>query len=83
MAGKEEAEAGDTEFLAWDTYSRRRIDMVERKDHGDEVIAHEFDYSVKNQARNVGGKGWPPAARQVSVQASGIWGLHCGASLWG
>ena len=25
--------------------------MVERKDHGDEVIAHEFDYSIKNQAR--------------------------------
>ena len=25
--------------------------MVERRDHGDEVIAHEFDFSIKNQAR--------------------------------
>ena len=37
------------QFLAWDTFARRRVDMVSRVDHGDEVIAHEFDYSVEKQ----------------------------------
>lgn len=35
--------------MAWDTFSRRRIDLVGRKDDGDQVIAHEFDFSVPNQ----------------------------------
>ena len=37
------------QFMAWDTFSRRRIDLVGRKDDGDQVIAHEFDYSLPNQ----------------------------------
>ena len=37
------------QFLAWDTLARRRVDMIGRKDKGDELIAHEFDYSVENQ----------------------------------
>ena len=37
------------QFLAWDTFARRRVDMIGRKDHGDEVIVHEFDYSVEKQ----------------------------------
>ena len=37
------------QFLAWDTFARRRVDMIGRVDHGDEVIAHEFDYSVEKQ----------------------------------
>ncbi|CAL8465140.1 g4675 [Coccomyxa elongata] len=40
---------GLRQFLAWDTFARRRVDMIGRKDHGDEVIVHEFDYSVENQ----------------------------------
>ena len=35
--------------MAWDTFSRRRIDLIGRKDDGDQVIAHEFDFSVPNQ----------------------------------
>lgn len=35
--------------MAWDTHARRKIDLVGRKDAGDQVIAHEFDFSVKNQ----------------------------------
>lgn len=35
--------------MAWDTFSRRRIDLVGRKDDGDQVIVHEFDFSVPNQ----------------------------------
>lgn len=34
------------QFLAWDTYARRRIDFVGREDEGDKVIAHEFDATV-------------------------------------
>lgn len=41
------------QFLAWDTHARRRIDLVGRKDDGDKVIAHEFDYSIKNQVSNI------------------------------
>ncbi len=37
------------QFMAWDTHARRRIDLVGRKDDGDKVIAHEFDFDVKNQ----------------------------------
>lgn len=37
------------QFMAWDTFSRRRIDLVGRKDDGDQVIPHEFDFSVPNQ----------------------------------
>ena len=37
------------QFLAWDTFARHRVDMIGRKDHGDRVIAHEFDYSIKQQ----------------------------------
>ncbi|KAK9811899.1 hypothetical protein WJX72_012114 [[Myrmecia] bisecta] len=40
---------GLRKFLAWDTHSRRKIDLVGRIDKGDKVIAHEFDYSVENQ----------------------------------
>ncbi|WIA34413.1 hypothetical protein OEZ86_012748 [Tetradesmus obliquus] len=40
---------GLRQFMAWDTHARRRIDLVGRKDDGDKVIAHEFDYRVKNQ----------------------------------
>lgn len=35
--------------MAWDTHARRRIDLVGRKDDGDKVIAHEFDFSIENQ----------------------------------
>lgn len=37
------------QFMAWDTFARRRIDLVGRKDDGDKVIAHEFDFSIRNQ----------------------------------
>lgn len=37
------------QFMAWDTFSRRRIDLVGRTDDGDQVIAHEFDFSVPDQ----------------------------------
>ena len=37
------------QFLAWDTHSRRKIDLIGRKDDGDKLIAHEFDYAAKNQ----------------------------------
>ncbi len=37
------------QFMAWDTFSRRRIDLVGRQDDGDKVIAHEFDFSIPNQ----------------------------------
>jgi len=37
------------QFMAWDTFSRRRIDLVGRQDDGDRVIAHEFDFSIPNQ----------------------------------
>lgn len=47
--GTAAAIAGLRQFLAWDTHARRRIDLVGRKDDGDKVIAHEFDYAVKNQ----------------------------------
>lgn len=40
---------GLLQFLAWDTFARRRVDMIGRVDHGDEVIAHEFDYSIEKQ----------------------------------
>jgi hypothetical protein len=35
--------------MAWDTHARRKIDLVGRKDDGDKVIAHEFDFSIRNQ----------------------------------
>lgn len=35
--------------MAWDTHARRKIDLVGRKDDGDKVIAHEFDFSMRNQ----------------------------------
>ena len=35
--------------MAWDTASRRKIDLVGRTDHGDEVIAHEFEHSIPDQ----------------------------------
>lgn len=35
--------------MAWDTVSRRKIDLVGREDDGDQVIAHEFAYNVPNQ----------------------------------
>lgn len=41
--------AGLRQFMAWDTFSRRRIDLVGRKDDGDKVIAHEFDFSIPDQ----------------------------------
>lgn len=37
------------QFLAWDTFARRRVDMIGRKDKGDTVIAHEFDYKIEKQ----------------------------------
>lgn len=37
------------QFMAWDTFSRRRIDLVGREDDGDKVIAHEFDFSTPDQ----------------------------------
>ena len=37
------------QFMAWDTFSRRRIDLVGREDDGDKVIAHEFDFSIPDQ----------------------------------
>jgi hypothetical protein len=36
------------QFLAWDTFARKRIDMVGRKDRGDELIAHEFNATIVN-----------------------------------
>jgi hypothetical protein len=41
------------QFMAWDTHARRRIDLVGRKDDGDKVIAHEFDFAIKNQVRRL------------------------------
>lgn len=35
--------------MAWDTFSRRRIDLVGREDDGDQVIAHEFPFSIPDQ----------------------------------
>lgn len=35
--------------MNWDTVSRRRIDLIGRKDRGDEVLVHEFDFSKRNQ----------------------------------
>ena len=35
--------------MAWDTFARKRVDMIGRKDHGDEVVAHEFDFSIEKQ----------------------------------
>ena len=35
--------------MAWDTASRRKIDLVGREDDGDQVVVHEFDYSVPDQ----------------------------------
>ena len=40
------------QFLAWDTFARRRVDMIGRKDKGDTVIAHEFDYEIEKQVHN-------------------------------
>lgn len=40
------------QFLAWDTFARRRVDMIGRKDKGDTVIAHEFDYKIEKQVHN-------------------------------
>ena len=40
---------GCNQFLAWDTFARRRVDMIGRKDKGDTVIAHEFDYKIEKQ----------------------------------
>ena len=40
---------GLRQFLAWDTHARHRIDMIDRKDRGDQVVVHEFDHSVKKQ----------------------------------
>ena len=37
------------QFLAWDTFARRRVDMIGRKDKGDTVVAHEFDYKIEKQ----------------------------------
>jgi hypothetical protein len=37
------------QFLNWDTVSRRRIDLIGRKDHGDQVVVHEFDFAKKQQ----------------------------------
>ena len=37
------------QFMAWDTASRRKIDLIGREDDGDQVVAHEFDYSIRNQ----------------------------------
>ena len=37
------------QFLNWDTVSRRRIDLIGRKDRGDQVVVHEFDFAKKRQ----------------------------------
>ena len=37
------------QFLNWDTVSRRRIDLIGRKDCGDQVVVHEFDFAKKRQ----------------------------------
>lgn len=37
------------QFLNWDTVSRHRIDLIGRKDRGDQVVVHEFDFSKKSQ----------------------------------
>lgn len=37
------------QFLNWDTVSRRRIDLIGRKDRGDQVVVHEFDFSKTDQ----------------------------------
>ncbi|KAK9908353.1 hypothetical protein WJX75_006483 [Coccomyxa subellipsoidea] len=47
--GLEASIDGLRKFLAWDTLSRRRINLIGRKDDGDQLIAHEFDYSVEKQ----------------------------------
>jgi len=41
------------QFLAWDTFARRRVDMIGRKDKGDTVIAHEFDYRIEKQVKKL------------------------------
>lgn len=40
---------GVVQLLGWDKVARRKINMVNRTDSGDDIIAREFDYSVKNQ----------------------------------
>ena len=35
--------------MAWDTVSRRKINLIGREDDGDQVVAHEFDHSTPNQ----------------------------------
>ena len=37
------------QFLNWDTVSRRRIDLIGRKDRGDQVVVHEFDFAKERQ----------------------------------
>lgn len=39
----------DAQFLGWDKAARRNVDFGDRTDHGDSIVAREFDYSVKNQ----------------------------------
>lgn len=53
--------------MAWDTHARRRIDLVGRKDDGDKVIAHEFDFSIKNQVRQ---RLWSAADAAAAVNFS-------------
>ena len=60
------------QFLAWDTFARQRVDMIGRKDHGDRVIAHEFDYSIKQQVGSAAPFAMPGAQPEtVSPQESG------------
>jgi len=58
---------------SWDTVSRRRIDLIGRKDRGDQVEVHEFDFSKRNQViydRKVGlglGGVGPPGTADLSA----------------
>ena len=56
--------------MAWDTFARRRIDLVGRTDRGDEVIAHEFDYAKEKQARSGRGRGLEKAQGRTVVSVA-------------
>jgi len=61
------------QFMAWDTFSRRRIDLVGRQDDGDRVIAHEFDFSTSSSTPAMVSTSHPP--QLVIIELRGQW--HC------
>jgi hypothetical protein len=56
------------QFLAWDTFARRRVDMIGRKDKGDTVIAHEFDYTIEKQVGQLVMSAQSPGRLRLTAQ---------------